>query len=311
MKLLSILIEQEQLTAQEKEYDKIGQNLEAAASAQPKLLDDPKFRAKLDKYRAWKKGKSQPATTADKPANATAGVQQITGVDTSVQLNVEQLKSAFNFNSAVKSEVIAQVQKILEHFKITPVGKPGVNDERFIYALANFQKKAGLAATGKYDNQTKAAMEKQLKTNPLPKTDKPTDTNTQNQNQNQDQQGENKPETPGINPATTEDFNKLPGQMFTHSGSNIQYKIVKTMPYRNDNDVTMVLLAQHLEGLVFFFIFGLDPVKRREFIPDVSTDKIKSDQRKMEQLFTTEYRLKGPYLYGPNTLPDTIGQKIS
>lgn len=307
MKLLSILIEQEQLTAQEKEYDKIGQSLEAAATAQPKLLDDPKIKAKLDKYRAWKKGKSQPATTADKPANATAGVQQITGVDTSVQLNVEQLKSAFNFNSAVKSEVIAQVQKILEHFKITPVGKPGVNDERFIYALANFQKKAGLSATGKYDNQTKDAMEKQLKTNPLPKTDKPTDTNTQNQ----DQQGENKPETPGINPATTEDFDKLPGEAFTHPGSNIQYKIVKTKPYRNDNDVTMYLIAQNWGGIIHFYVAGIDPVNRREFLPDTDTSKIKSDLKKMEAIFNSDYRLKGPYLYGQGTLPDTIAQKIS
>jgi hypothetical protein len=288
-----------EMTEKEKEYDKIGQALEATASANPKLLDDPRYKEKLNKYRAWKKTKTQPGTTGTQPA---------TGTTTSAQLNVDQLKSAFNFNSTIKPEVIAQIQKILEHLKIKPVGQSGVNNEMFIYALANYQQQAGLPVNGKYTKETKSAMEKQLKINPLPKTDKPTDPQSQDQKPEDQKPEDQKPEVPGS--ATVEDFNNLPGEVFTHPGSNIQYKIVKTMPYRNDNDVTMVLLAQHLEGLVFFFIFGLDPAKRREFVPDTSTDKIKTDFKKMEQLFNSEYRLKGPYLYGPGTLPDTISQKI-
>ena len=110
---------------------------------------------------------------------------------------------------------------------------------------------------------------------------------------------------------TPEEFDKLPGKVLKKSGDISEYKILDTKPYTNDPSVTAVLFAQKYDGDVRFFISGLDPVDRREFTPgeEVISNHDKN-LAKMKAIFASPLKLKGPYLFYPNTVAMMLANEI-
>ena len=202
------------------------------------------------------------------------------------------LGAATKANAYLKKEQIEKIQGSLRKAGVTAVGNPGVNDELFAKAVFDFQKIAKLPLTGKYDMPTYRALQDAA----WGKGSSPTDAGKTE---------------PAVVVTTPEEFDKLPGKVLKKSGDISEYKILDTKPYTNDPSVTAVLFAQKYDGDVRFFISGLDPVDRREFTPgeEVISNHDKN-LAKMKAIFASPLKLKGPYLFYPNTVAMMLANEI-
>ena len=256
--------------AEEEELKKLGQVLKN----DPTLQKDTAFSGLFSKFDTWMSGKSQPTANTTTPLGA-----------------------ATKANAYLKKEQIEKIQGSLRKAGVTAVGNPGVNDELFAKAVFDFQKIAKLPPTGKYDMPTYRA----LQDTAWGKGTSPTDA------------GKTEPgkTEPAVVVTTPEEFDKLPGKVLKKSGDISEYKILDTKPYTNDPSVTAVLFAQKYDGDVRFFISGLDPVDRREFTPgeEVISNHDKN-LAKMKAIFASPLKLKGPYLFYPNTVAMMLANEI-
>ena len=256
--------------AEEEELKKLGQVLKN----DPTLQKDTAFSGLFSKFDTWMSGKSQPTANATTPLGA-----------------------ATKANAYLKKEQIEKIQGSLRKAGVTAVGNPGVNDELFAKAVFDFQKIAKLPLTGKYDMPTYRALQDAA----WGKGSSPTDA------------GKTEPgkTEPAVVVTTPEEFDKLPGKVLKKSGDISEYKILDTKPYTNDPSVTAVLFAQKYDGDVRFFISGLDPVDRREFTPgeEVISNHDKN-LAKMKAIFASPLKLKGPYLFYPNTVAMMLANEI-
>ena len=256
--------------AEEEELKKLGQVLKN----DPTLQKDTAFSGLFSKFDTWMSGKSQPTATATTPLGA-----------------------ATKANAYLKKEQIEKIQGSLRKAGVTAVGNPGVNDELFAKAVFDFQKIAKLPPTGKYDMPTYRALQDAA----WGKGTSPTDA------------GKTEPgkTEPAVVVTTPEEFDKLPGKVLKKSDDISEYKILDTKPYTNDPSVTAVLFAQKYDGDVRFFISGLDPVDRREFTPgeEVISNHDKN-LAKMKAIFASPLKLKGPYLFYPNTVAMMLANEI-
>lgn len=314
MKIRNII--NEALTAaEEEELKKLGQVLKN----DPTLQKDTAFSGLFSKFDTWMSGKSQPTATATTPLGA-----------------------ATKANAYLKKEQIEKIQGSLRKAGVTAVGNPGVNDELFAKAVFDFQKIAKLPLTGKYDMPTYRALQDAAwgkgtsPTGVAPNVADPTATDPKwlatleaikKATGKTDKEvrymiGKFRLENPDATPeqvqahfaptvTTPEEFDKLPGKVLKKSGDISEYKILDTKPYTNDPSVTAVLFAQKYDGDVRFFISGLDPVDRREFTPgeEVISNHDKN-LAKMKAIFASPLKLKGPYLFYPNTVAMMLANEI-
>ena len=281
MKIRNII--NEALTAAEEEgLKKLGQVLKN----DPTLQKDTAFSGLFSKFDTWMSGKSQPTANATTPLGAAWPTANAT----------TPLGAATKANAYLKKEQIEKIQGSLRKAGVTAVGNPGVNDELFAKAVFDFQKIAKLPLTGKYDMPTYRALQDAA----WGKGSSPTGV---------------APDAGKTEPAvvvtTPEEFDKLPGKVLKKSGDISEYKILDTKPYTNDPSVTAVLFAQKYDGDVRFFISGLDPVDRREFTPgeEVISNHDKN-LAKMKAIFASPLKLKGPYLFYPNTVAMMLANEI-
>ena len=277
MKIRNII--NEALTAaEEEELKKLGQVLKN----DPTLQKDTAFSGLFSKFDTWMSGKSQPTANATTPLGAAWPTANAT----------TPLGAATKANAYLKKEQIEKIQGSLRKAGVTAVGNPGVNDELFAKAVFDFQKIAKLPLTGKYDMPTYRALQDAA----WGKGSSPTDAGKTE---------------PAVVVTTPEEFDKLPGKVLKKSGDISEYKILDTKPYTNDPSVTAVLFAQKYDGDVRFFISGLDPVDRREFTPgeEVISNHDKN-LAKMKAIFASPLKLKGPYLFYPNTVAMMLANEI-
>lgn len=273
MKIRNII--NEALTAaEEEELKKLGQVLRN----DPALQKDTAFSGLFSKFDTWMSGKSQPTATATGPLGA-----------------------ATKANAYLKKEQIEKIQGSLRKAGVAAVGNPGVNDELFAKAVFDFQKIAKLPTTGKYDMTTYRALQDAAWGKGTSPTGVAPDASKTEPGKTE----------PAVVVTTPEEFDKLPGKVLKKSGDISEYKILDTKPYTNDPSVTAVLFAQKYDGDVRFFISGLDPVDRREFTPgeEVISNHDKN-LAKMKAIFASPLKLKGPYLFYPNTVAMMLANEI-